>query len=73
MAACYSSCSTCSWAAIPRPRRSAAPGRGSAQQQGRVSPETWTHGSAEQRMKWFTQGFKHGWMQACDTWSVQQP
>ncbi len=42
-------------------------------QQGRVSPETWTHGSAEQRQKWFVQGYKHGTMQSCDTWSVQQP
>ena len=28
--------------------------------QGRVTPENWTHGSAEARMNWFTQGYQTG-------------
>jgi predicted metalloprotease len=35
--------------------------------QGRVTPETWTHGSAEQRVKWFNTGLNTGRMFACDT------
>jgi hypothetical protein len=38
--------------------------------QGRVVPEAFTHGSAEQRVRWFTRGFKAGQMQVCDTFSA---
>jgi predicted metalloprotease len=37
------------------------------QTQGYVVPESFTHGSAEQRVRWFKTGFQSGNMQACDT------
>jgi predicted metalloprotease len=38
--------------------------------QGRVTPENWTHGSAEARMKWFTQGYRTGDINQCNTFGV---
>ena len=37
--------------------------------QGRVSPESWTHGSSEERQRWFTIGLQQGDMNGCDTFS----
>ncbi|HQK32834.1 MAG TPA: neutral zinc metallopeptidase [Phycicoccus sp.] len=39
--------------------------------QGRVTPENWTHGSAEARQRWFLQGYKSGNLNQCDTFAVQ--
>ncbi len=37
------------------------------QSQGYVAPESWTHGSAEMRVKWLKQGLASGDPNACDT------
>jgi uncharacterized protein len=38
---------------------------------GQVVPDSFTHGSSEQRMRWFTTGFQSGSVKACDTFAVQ--
>ena len=36
---------------------------------GRVVPEAFTHGSSEQRVRWFRKGYQSGRMQDCDTFN----
>lgn len=40
--------------------------------QGRVVPDSFTHGSSAQRMRWFTVGWKSGDPNQCDTFSQNQ-
>jgi uncharacterized protein len=40
--------------------------------QGTVVPESFTHGSAAQRQRWFTTGWKNGTIAACDTFKAAQ-
>jgi predicted metalloprotease len=40
--------------------------------QGRVVPDSFTHGSSAQRQQWFTTGFKEGTVRACNTFSAGQ-
>jgi predicted metalloprotease len=38
--------------------------------QGRVVPDSFTHGSAAQRQRWFTTGYKEGKVSACNTFQA---
>jgi len=40
--------------------------------QGRVVPDAFTHGSSEQRVRWFRKGLEAGSLEACDTFSARQ-
>lgn len=39
--------------------------------QGQANPESFTHGTAEQRQRWFTTGLQSGDLTRCDTWNAQ--
>ncbi len=38
--------------------------------QGQVDPDSWTHGSAASRVKWFQTGYRQGSLEACDTFAT---
>lgn len=38
--------------------------------QGYVVPESFTHGTSEQRMRWFTKGFEQGTLEGGDTFNA---
>lgn len=40
--------------------------------QGRVVPDSFTHGSSAQRVRWFNRGYEQGQVAACDTFQAQQ-
>jgi hypothetical protein len=42
------------------------------QSQGYVVPDAFTHGSSEQRQRWFTKGLKEGKVSSCDTFAAAQ-
>jgi predicted metalloprotease len=37
---------------------------------GWISPESFTHGSSEQRVRWFETGMQTGRLDACDTFNA---
>jgi predicted metalloprotease len=41
------------------------------QSRGYVSPESFTHGSSQQRVQWFKRGFESGQMESCDTFGTR--
>jgi len=42
------------------------------QAQGRVVPDSFTHGTSAQRVRWFKRGLESGDLKACDTFSANQ-
>ena len=42
------------------------------QSQGYAVPDSFTHGSSEQRMRWFMTGFKSGQTKSCDTFRAAE-
>ena len=41
--------------------------------QGRVRPDTFTHGTSEQRVGWFYEGYRSGNLDKCDTFHLPDP
>jgi hypothetical protein len=42
------------------------------QSQGQVVPDSFTHGSSEQRVRWLMTGFKSGQIQSCNTFRTNR-
>jgi predicted metalloprotease len=42
------------------------------QSQGRIVPDSFTHGSSAQRVRWFKKGLESGDPRVCDTFRAQQ-
>ena len=42
------------------------------QAQGRIAPDSFTHGSSTQRVRWFKRGFDSGTINQCDTFRAEQ-
>ena len=42
------------------------------QAQGRIVPESFTHGSSAQRVRWFKRGFETGDINQCNTFKAAQ-
>ena len=41
--------------------------------QGRVDRESWTHGSAAQRQRWFSTDYQRGALDSCDVFAAAKP
>jgi len=44
-----------------------------AKTSGYIDPAAWTHGSSEQRIRWFRRGFETGDPEQCDAFAAQDP
>jgi predicted metalloprotease len=42
------------------------------QTQGYVVPDSFTHGSSEQRVRWFKRGYESGKLEDCDTFNASE-
>ena len=42
------------------------------QARGTISPESFTHGTSEQRVRWFRTGLERGTLEACDTFATER-
>ena len=43
------------------------------QARGYVAPDSFTHGSSAQRVRWFRKGLRSGELDVCDTFAVANP